>query len=157
MRRYNCFTLLLLLMILMGGRLLAQPAYNLEIKQAATLLFSSFNPMQKISGALSFSDTARLQWNNLPVGLRARVGVSIGNMTVEQRKMVHRVLSVALSSQGYLKATSVMHLDDLLNRLYDSLYYKKDIEEKTYTMIHSLLWSHKNFYFAFFGQPADAN
>jgi len=133
----------------------SQPGYNNEIKQQAVLLYNSFSQVQKMAGALNFNDTARLKWNNLPVGLRARVGVSIGNMTEDQRKLVHRVLSVSLSSQGYLKATSIMHLDDLLNRFYDSLYYKKEINDTLHNMLQSLLWSHKNFYFAFFGQPTD--
>lgn len=138
------------------GNAHSQPGYNNEIKQAALTLYNSFNPMQKMAGSLRFSDTARTQWNNLPVGLRARVGVSIGNMTDDQRKQLHRILSVSLSSQGYLKATSILHLDDLLNRYFDSLYYKKDIDDATYKMIRGLLWSHKNYYFAFFGQPTDS-
>lgn len=133
----------------------SQEAYNNEIKQYAVSLYNSFDKIQLHSGKLTFNDTARLQWNNLPVGLRARVGTSIGNMTEDQRKLVHRILSASFSSQGYLKATSIMHLDDLLSRYYDSLFYKKEISDTTYTFIRSLLWSHKNFYFAFFGQPTD--
>ncbi len=134
----------------------SQATYNNEIKKVAVSLFNSFDKMQKRSGGLNFNDTARVKWNNLPVGLRARVGVSIGNMTDDQRKLVHRILSVSLSSQGYLKATSIMHLDDLLNRYYDSLFYKKEINDTTYNFVRSLLWSHKNYYFAFFGQPTDS-
>jgi hypothetical protein len=133
----------------------SQATYNNDIKQAAISLFTSFDNIQKRSGQLSFNDTARVKWNNLPVGLRARAGTSIGNMTVDQRKLVHRILSVSLSSQGYLKATGIMHLDDLLNRYYDSLYYNKKINDTTYTFIRALLWSPKNYYFAFFGQPTD--
>lgn len=133
-----------------------QTAYNNEIKNVAVSLYNSFDKIQKRSGVLGFNDTSRLKWNNLPVGLRARAGTSIGNMTDEQRKLVHRILSVSLSSQGYLKATSIMHLDDLLNRYYDTLFYKKEINDSIYTFVRSLLWSHKNFYFAFFGQPTDS-
>lgn len=146
-----CFLFLLLLAFTANS----QTGYNNEIKQVAISLYNSFNSMQKISGVLGFNDTSRLKWNNLPVGLRARVGASIGNMTDDQRKLVHRILSASLSSQGYLKATSIMHLDDLLNRYYDSLYYKKEINDTVFTFVRSLLWSHKNFYFAFFGNPAD--
>lgn len=135
---------------------ISQTAYNNVIKQYAVSLYNSFDKMQNISGRLNFNDTARLKWNNLPVGLRPRAGTSIGNMTDEQRKLLHRILSVSLSSQGYLKATSIMHLDDLLNRYYDTLFYKKEINDTTYAFIRSLLWSHKNYYFAFFGQPADS-
>lgn len=107
--------------------------------------------MQKISGLLSFGDTARLKWNNLPVGLRARAGLNIGNMNNDQRRLVHRILSAALSSQGYLKATGVMHLDNLINGFYDSLYQRKEINDTTYSFVRSLLWSHQNYYFAFLG------
>jgi hypothetical protein len=134
----------------------SQSTYNNEIKQYCILLYNSFDKMQQHSGELSFNDTARMKWNNLPVGLRARAGTSIGNMTEEQRKLVHRILSASFSSQGYLKATSIMHLDDLLNRYYDSLFYKKEINDTTYSFVRSLLWSHKNYFFAFFGQPTDS-
>ena len=132
----------------------SQSVFMSEIKVYAISLFNSFTKMQQRSGMLSFTDTARLKWNNLPVGLRARAGTSIGSMNDEQRKLVHRVLSASLSSQGYLKATSIMHLDDLLNRYYDTLYYKKEIDDPTYEMMRKLLWSHKNYFFAFFGDPA---
>ncbi len=134
----------------------SQPGYNEEIKQACVKLFNSFNPLQKHAAALSFNDTARIKWNNLPVGLRARAGTSMGNMTDEQRKLVHRILSASLSSQGYLKATGIMHLDNLLNMYYDSLFYKKEISDTTHQFVMSLLWSHKNYFFAFFGQPTDS-
>jgi len=133
----------------------SQSTYNEEIKDFAVSLYTSFGKTQTISGRLNFEDTARLKWNNLPVGMRPRAGTSIGNMTVDQRKLLHRILSVSLSSQGYLKATSIMHLDNLLNMYYDSLFYKKEIDASTHTFVQSLLWSHRNFFFAFFGNPND--
>jgi hypothetical protein len=45
-----------------------------------------------------------------------------------------------------------MNLDDLLNRVYDSMYYRKEINDTTYGFMRSLLWSPRNFYFAIFGQ-----
>jgi Protein of unknown function (DUF3500) len=150
-----CAFLSLIIFLAFPGPAKSQLSYNNEIKQAAIALYNSFDQMQNISGRLNFNDTARLKWNNLPVGLRARVGTSIGNMTDDQRKLLHRILSVSLSSQGYLKATSIMHLDNLLNRYYDTLFYKKEINDTVYGFIQSLLWSHKNYFFAFFGQPTD--
>lgn len=130
-----------------------QASYVQELKQVSIQLYNSFDKIQNISGRLAFDDTSRLIWNNLPIGLRARKGTSIGNMNEDQRRLLHRVLSVSLSSQGYLKATSIMHLDDLLNRFADSIYQSKDIDEETHLFLRSLLWSHNNFYFAFFGNP----
>lgn len=133
-----------------------QVTYGADIKRAAISLYNSFDKLQKRSAALAFNDTSRIKWNNLPVGLRARAGVSIGNMTDEQRQLVHRILSASLSSQGYLKTTGVMHLDDLINRFYDSLYHRREIDDTVYTFVKTLLWSPKNYFFAFFGQPTDA-
>ncbi|MBK5278475.1 MAG: DUF3500 domain-containing protein, partial [Bacteroidia bacterium] len=151
-----CFFLSSIFILFFALSANSQTTYNNEIKQVGISLYNSFDKIQKRSGGLSFNDTSRMKWNNLPVGLRARAGTSLGNMTDDQRKLVHRILSVSLSSQGYLKATSIMHLDDLLNRYYDSLFYKKAINDTIYTFVRSLLWSHKNYYFAFFGQPTDS-
>ena len=75
--------------------------------------------------------------------------MSVGNMTDEQRKLFHRILSASLSSQGYLKASSIMQLDNLLNNYYDSIYYRKEINDTTYGFVRSLLWSPRNYYLAF--------
>ena len=156
MRNRAWFLGFLIALLLFTRPAFCQTAYNDEIKKYAIELYTSFSKMQNISGRLDFGDTARMKWNNLPVGLRPRAGTSIGNMTDEQRRLVHRILSASLSSQGYLKATGIMHLDDLLNRFYDSLYYKKQLSDSDHLFVQSLLWSHKNYFFAFFGQPADS-
>src|SRR5438045_715657 len=98
---------LLALCVLISLQASAQSDYFAEIKKYATELHGSFGKFQKQAGLLSFNDTSRLKWNNLPVGLRARAGVSIGNMNNNQRRLVHRILSASLSSQGYLKATGI--------------------------------------------------
>jgi hypothetical protein len=152
---------LLLLIVLLSALLYtskadSQSAYNDDIKKTATAFINSLSPLQKRSALLAFNDTARLKWNNLPVGLRARAGISVGNMNDDQRKLFHRILSVSLSSQGYLKATSIMHLDNLLNWYYDTLYYKKEIDETVYNQIKGLLWTPRNYFLAFFGMPSDS-
>jgi hypothetical protein len=131
----------------------AQSGYKEEIRGYAVSLYKSFDAAQRIQGARDFNDSVRTTWNNLPVGLRPRAGVSIGHMTDDQRKLVHRILSASLSSQGYLKATGIMHLDELLNRYFDSLLYKKAINDPFYVQFK---WSPKNYYFAFFGSPEDS-
>ncbi|HTH55253.1 MAG TPA: DUF3500 domain-containing protein [Cyclobacteriaceae bacterium] len=146
---------ILLLCTLTVSFVSGQSDYFAEIKTYSTQLYASLGKLQKQAGLLSFNDTSRLKWNNLPVGLRARAGVGIGNMTNEQRMLVHRILSASLSSQGYLKSTAIMHLDELINGFYDSLYAKKTIDERTYGFVRKLNWSPKNYYFAFFGSPSD--
>lgn len=131
--------------------------YQQSIANAASSLIQTFTPQQQRTAMLAFGDTARLKWNNLPVGLRARTGISIGNMTEEQRKQLHKLLSASLSSQGYLKATGVMHLDNLLNMFIDTAYYRKEINDTLKQFLIDLQWSHRNYFLAFFGKPTDTN
>jgi hypothetical protein len=133
-----------------------QSVYNAEVKQSAINFVNSLDKMHQHEAMLAFTDTARMKWNNLPVGLRARAGISVGNMTNEQRKLFHRLLAASLSSQGYLKATSIMQLDNLLYRYYDSLYYHQQISDSTNDFLKTLMWSTKNYFLAFFGNPADS-
>jgi hypothetical protein len=126
-----------------------------EISRPVQSFIDSLTPLQKKRALLDFRDTARIKWNNLPVGLRARAGINIGSLSDQQRRQLHRILSASLSSQGYLKATSIMHLDNLLNAFYDSLLFRKEITDAVHTDLRGLLWSHRNYYIAFFGKPAD--
>lgn len=134
----------------------SQQAYQAEIKQAAIAFVNTLDNLHKHLAVLSFNDTGRQRWNNLPVGLRARSGMSVGNMTDDQRKLFHRLLSTSLSSQGYLKASSIMQLDNLLNIFMDTIYYRKEINDTMYKFMRDLLWSPKNYYLAFFGNPSDS-
>jgi len=156
MPKHLRFAFLLFAIALLPSHAQSQPGYQAEIKQAAIAFVNTLDNLHKHMALLAFTDTARQKWNNLPVGLRARVGMSVGNMTDEQRKLFHRILSVSLSSQGYLKASSIMQLDNLLNIYYDSIYYRKAIDDSTYQFVRSLLWSPRNYYLAFFGNPTDS-
>jgi hypothetical protein len=127
--------------------------YQQEIRAAAVSILDSMTDLQKKRISYRINDSARVQWNNLPIGLRARAGVSIGAMKEWQRIQLHRMLSVSLSSQGYLKSTGIFHLDDLLNRMYDTLKARKEVDDRTYEFLMSLKWAHQNFYLAFFGDP----
>jgi hypothetical protein len=147
--------LFILLLFTPLSKAIAQAGFNEEVKQSAIRFVQTLDPGQQKLALLKFEDSARTKWNNLPVGLRPRAGINIGKMTEDQRKRFHRILSVSLSSQGYLKATSIFHLDNLLNLYYDSLYYKKAIDDTMHKFMRDLQWSHRNFYLAFFGNPAD--
>jgi hypothetical protein len=147
-----------IILLMLSATIYSQQGYNNEIKQSAIRFINSLSLLQKRSALLAFNDTARIKWNNLPVGLRARAGISIGNLDDDQRILLHRILSVSLSSQGYLKAISIMHLDNLLMAYYDSLFYQKHaIDSSELQQLQALQWSHRNYYLAFFGLPSDSN
>ena len=156
MLKLICLSLLFHL-LLFQTNVRAQSSYHDEIKNVANSFIQSLSLLQKRSALLAFGDTARVHWNNLPVGLRARAGISVGDMTEEQRIMLHRLLAASLSSQGYLKATGIMHLDNLLNIWIDTAYARKELNDDVKKFLVDLKWSHRNYYLAFFGSPSDIN
>lgn len=125
-----------------------------EIKKSVSVFVDSLSPLQKKRALVDFRDTMRTEWNNLPVGLRPRVGINIGSLSDDQRKQLHRILSASLSSQGYLKATGIMHMDNLLNAYYDTLLNRKEINDGLYKQLRALQWSHQQFYLAVFRNPS---
>lgn len=103
----------------------------------------------------SFEDSARLKWNNLPVGMEPRTGLRFGDMSSESKIALHHVLGTILSSQGYLKVISIMQLDDILNQLVETAYSDGKFDKETYDRIRDLDWAYDNFYVACFGDPGD--
>jgi hypothetical protein len=93
-----------------GHALFAHDA-SVEMAAAANNLLASLTPEQKTTTVIPFSDEERKNWHFIP---RARKGLSIKDMTYEQRLLAHALLSSGLSSRGYTKAVSIMSLDAVL-------------------------------------------
>ena len=62
--------------------------------------------------SLPLDDEAKRDWAYWP---RPRVGLTLGQMTGEQRMMVHDLLNTVLTPVGYLKVVHVMQLEELLH------------------------------------------
>jgi hypothetical protein len=102
-----------------------------------------------------FTDTLRLKWTNLPVGLVPRAGVQFGSLSDSSRLAFHEMLTSILSSQGYLKLTSIMQLDDILNALYQQSFDKKEITQEALKRMQDLKWAHENYFISVWGKPGD--
>jgi hypothetical protein len=131
----------------------AQTAENLQ--KSATAFLNTLSADQRKQTVYAFEDSARSKWTNLPVGLVPRAGVQYGSLSDESRITFHQVLSSALSSQGYLKLTSIMQLDDILNSLFQASFEKGEINKEMLTRMQDLKWAHDNYYIAIFGNPED--
>jgi hypothetical protein len=119
----------------------------------ANRFLSTLTPDQLKLTTFEFNDTMRTKWTNLPVGLVPRKGIQYGSLADNSRLAFHEVLTTVLSSRGYLKLTSIMQLDDILNTLYQNAFDKKDIDEQTLNQMKALKWSHDNYYIAIWGNP----
>lgn len=116
----------------------AEPSENLEkILEASIQLLSILDEEQKEKLLFPFSSEERYPFNYIPMD---RIGLSIKDMNSEQRIATHHVLQSSLSSQGYLKVTGIMRLEDILHELENGeLDFERDPEL---------------YYMTFFGQPS---
>ena len=123
------------------------------IVESANRFLATLSADELAKTQYAFTDSLRYKWTNLPVGMVPRPGIQYGSLSDKSRLAFHRVLSAMLSSQGYLKTTSIMQLDDILNTLYQQAFDKGEIDQKTLTMMQNLKWSHGNYYISIWGKP----
>lgn len=126
-----------------------------ELQDAAASFRASLNASQIEKVQFAFSDTQRVRWTNLPVGLAPRPGLTYGSLSETSKIQLHRFLTTLLSSQGYLKITSIMRLDDILNQVYDEAIKRNLVPEAEIEVIKGLNWGFDNYYLAFWGHPAN--
>ena len=142
---------LLVLCLLASLRSLAQPGST--VAETAGRFLSTLSAEERQKTTYSFTDSLRYKWTNLPVGMVPRPGIQYGSLSDKSRLAFHRVLASLLSSQGYLKTTSIMRLDDILNTLYQQAFDKGEINQKMLTQMQNLKWDHGNYYISVWGNP----
>ncbi len=125
-----------------------------EINEQTNDFIKTLSESQLTQIMLEFESEDRTKWTNLPIGLAERPGIQYGELSEESRRAFHRVLTTLLSSQGYLKITSIMRLDDILNEVYASWHADKKIPDAGYEEIKRLEWDFENYFITIWGKPA---
>lgn len=144
---------LLFLFLLVGPTIAASAQPNQSITETTLRFLATLSADELAKTQYAFTDSLRHKWTNLPVGMVPRPGIAYGSLTDKSRLAFHRVLSAMLSSQGYLKTTSIMQLDDVLNALYQQAFDKGEIDQKMLKRMQDLKWAHGNFFISVWGKP----
>ncbi|MDP9178310.1 MAG: DUF3500 domain-containing protein [Gemmatimonadota bacterium] len=84
---------------------------------AATKFLESLTPEQRQQAMFAFDGAERTHWNFIPTELFPRKGVTIKQMSKSQRLLSHDLLKTGLSQRGYLTATEIMDLENVLAAL----------------------------------------
>jgi hypothetical protein len=86
------------------------PSSNV-METAAKNFLNSLTPEQRAKATYKFEDDQRYDWHFIP---KPRKGLPLKEMTSYQTKLAHALLAAGLSQQGYIKAVSIMSLEDVL-------------------------------------------
>jgi len=104
--------------IAMGIVLLTSAYYRVHsasiMSDAARAFLNSLTPEQRAKAEFQFDDSERMNWFYTPV---PRKGLPIKEMTPSQQKLAFALLSAGLSQRGYIKAVSIMSLEEVLRIL----------------------------------------
>lgn len=144
-------SILIILFIIMGNSVFSQTSES--ISDATNHFLSTLSQEEIELGSFDFEDSLRTEWTNLPIGLQKRHGIRYGHLSEESKIAFHHLLTTLFSSQGYLKTTSIMVLDDVLNELYKEAYERKLITDEVYKEIRALNWDYGNYFIAIWGNP----
>ncbi|PYT29811.1 MAG: hypothetical protein DMG57_10450 [Acidobacteria bacterium] len=105
--------------------------------QAARHFLASLTPEQQAKATFPFRSEERLNWHFIP---RERKGLPLLDMTPPQRDLAHALLAAGLSQRGYIKAVTIMSLEDVLRILEKADPNYRNPEK---------------YYFSVFGEPSD--
>src|SRR5579872_3330651 len=103
------------LLLLSLGVILLTSAYHRTnsvslMSKAANNFLNSLTPEQKAKATYKFEDDQRFDWHFIP---KERKGLPLREMTGYQTKLAHALLAAGLSQHGYIKAVSIMSLEDV--------------------------------------------
>src|SRR5215467_9437027 len=87
-----------------------------EMAEAANNFLAALTPDQKAKAVYEFKHDERLDWHFIP---KPRKGLPFKEMTAPQRLLAHALLNSGLSNAGYMKATTIMSLEQILYDLED--------------------------------------
>ncbi len=123
-------------MSLLTAAYIRVPSANL-MSDTARAFLASLTPEQNAKAVFPFTDEERFNWHFIP---RARKGLPLREMTPPQKHLAHALLSAGVSQQGYIKATTIMSLEDVLRVIENDAGDRRNPE---------------GYFFTVFGEPAE--
>jgi hypothetical protein len=128
-----------------------------NIVQSTNAFLQTLKADQLKQTQFDFNDSLRYKWSNFPVKMVARAGIRYGDLSEGSRVAFHDMLSTILSSQGYLKITGIMQLDDILNILTLESFEKGQISSEHKKNMDDLRWGYENYFISIWGNPNEVD
>ncbi len=104
---------------------------------SATAFLNSLTPEQRAQATFDFKDDQRFDWHFIP---KPRKGLPVKEMAPFQKNLAHALLAAGLSQRGYIKASTIMSLEDVLRIMEKDDGVRRNPE---------------GYFFSIFGQPSE--
>ena len=132
-----------------GMSLLTLASYRLPssgvMADTANAFLASLTPEQRAKAAFEFQDEERFFWHYIPADdipkryNRPRKGLPLREMQPMQQRLATALLSAGLSRSGFIKAETIMSLEDVLRLIENDTKGRRDPDK---------------YFFSIFGEPS---
>jgi hypothetical protein len=127
--RPHGFLVVLLLLAPIAAVIIGSARSAAHMSASAGKWLASLTPEQKQKATFAFDSDERLRWHFVPNEMFPRSGLPIKEMSGPQRALAHDLLKTGLSARGYLAATSIMELENVLRAMEgDNRRFPRDHE-----------------------------
>src|SRR5437764_9973202 len=108
------------------------------VTECASRFLAALDPDQRGKATFAFDTDERMNWHFIP---KERKGLSLREMTPYQKHLASALLAAGLSQTGYIKAVTIMSLEDVLKIIENDSGEHRNPEK---------------YYFSVFGTPSDS-
>ncbi|MEY4483225.1 MAG: hypothetical protein RL693_677 [Verrucomicrobiota bacterium] len=124
----------------------ALPAHEAaqQMVDTANAFLTSLPDESKAKAQFALTDEERLNWHFIP---RERKGLPIKEMSQDQRLLAHALLNTGLSYRGYIKASTIMSLEEVL-------YTIEGAGDEPKREAARLKRDPERYFFSIFGEPS---
>jgi hypothetical protein len=102
---------------LLTSRAAARQRAASALATAATEWLAALTPEQRQQATFPLEADERQRWNFIPTAQFPRNGLPLKSMTIPQRERAHGLLRAGLSQRGYLTATGIIDLENILREI----------------------------------------
>ena len=113
-------------------------AFQLFPKNPAVDFLDSLTDEQRAKTQMTFDDDSKESWHFLPGTMWERSGIQFGELSSDQRNLLHNLLRSYLSETGYDNTIRIMELENVLIELKSNVHMR-DAE---------------NYHISFYGNPS---
>ncbi len=99
------------------GQMIAAERSIAAMSQAATKFLAELTPEQRQQATFAMTAEERLRWHFIPNEMFPRKGLSFRTMTEAQKARAHDLLKAGLSQRGYVTASSIIQLENVLRAI----------------------------------------
>jgi hypothetical protein len=116
------------------GQMIAAERAIAAMTLAATSFLAELTPEQRQQASFAVGADERLRWHFIPNEMFPRKGVALRAMSDPQRARAHELLKSGLSQRGYMTASAIIELENVLREMEKGGRFARDPVDYQFTI-----------------------